>query len=60
MQVIMQELMFITWTARATQEQARAAIGNPKPSDLAESVRKNITRQTSPQLKKCRMYSTGY
>ena len=34
--------------------------GRPKASDLAESVRKNIIRQTSPQQKKWRMYNAGY
>ena len=45
---------------RSSHEQPRAAIGNPKTSDLAESVRKNIIRQTSPQQKKWRMYNAGY
>ena len=34
--------------------------GRPKASDLAESVRKNIIRQTSTQQKKLRMYNAGY
>ena len=36
---------------RSSHEQPRAAIGNPKPSDLAESVRKNIIRQILPPQK---------
>ena len=37
---------------KGRKEQPRAAMGNPKPSDLAESVRKNLIRQTSPQQKR--------